>query len=320
MARIRREAGFYHHRCPRRRAANATSRRSIQGTYSFSVNVTVPPDSSRHGDRRVSSGIGLGHHLIDGLHGGDTSYRSQLNYNADRYGFRAERLVIGPHFDPAIGFFRRVDFEKTHIHARFSPRPEKIRSIRRIGYQTTYESYVNTAGVRETREILAEFFINFENSDRLLLAYQDNYEFLTTPFAIADNVTVPAGAYTLRISRAQFTIGQQRTVSGTLSLEHGPFYGGDRTAFRYRGARVKLNARLALEPGVSVNLVSLPYGDFTTKLLTSRVTYTITPRMFLNGLVQYNSSNSSFTTNARLRWEYRPGSELFVVYNEGRDT
>ena len=25
-------------------------------------------------------------------------------------------------------------------------------------------------------------------------------------------------------------------------------------------------------------------------------------------------------SNARLRWEYRPGSELFVVYNEQRDT
>jgi hypothetical protein len=42
--------------------------------------------------------------------------------------------------------------------------------------------------------------------------------------------------------------------------------------------------------------------------------------MFVSGLVQYNSSNSSFSTNLRFRWEYRPGSELFFVYNEGRDT
>jgi hypothetical protein len=26
------------------------------------------------------------------------------------------------------------------------------------------------------------------------------------------------------------------------------------------------------------------------------------------------------STNLRLRWEYRPGSELFVVYNDERDT
>ena len=42
--------------------------------------------------------------------------------------------------------------------------------------------------------------------------------------------------------------------------------------------------------------------------------------MFVNALLQYNSSNDSLSTNLRLRWECSPGSELFVVYNEDRDT
>jgi len=75
-----------------------------------------------------------------------------------------------------------------------------------------------------------------------------------------------------------------------------------------------------VEPAFSVDRVKLPYGDFTARLLSSRATYTITPLMFVSGLVQYNSSNHSLGANVRLRWEYRPGSELFVVYNEGRDT
>ena len=36
--------------------------------------------------------------------------------------------------------------------------------------------------------------------------------------------------------------------------------------------------------------------------------------------MQYSSGSNSFSTNLRLRWEYRPGSELFVVYTESRDT
>jgi hypothetical protein len=51
-----------------------------------------------------------------------------------------------------------------------------------------------------------------------------------------------------------------------------------------------------------------------------RVTYTMTPLMFVSALLQYNSSIDAVTTNMRLRWEYQPGSELFVVYNEQRDT
>ena len=46
----------------------------------------------------------------------------------------------------------------------------------------------------------------------------------------------------------------------------------------------------------------------------------MTPRLFGSALVQYNSSTHTVSANARVRWEYRPGSELFVVYNEERNS
>ena len=41
--------------------------------------------------------------------------------------------------------------------------------------------------------------------------------------------------------------------------------------------------------------------------------------MFVGALVQYSSSGESLSSNLRLRWEYEPGSDLFVVYSDGRD-
>ena len=64
----------------------------------------------------------------------------------------------------------------------------------------------------------------------------------------------------------------------------------------------------------------MPQGEFATHLGRVRVNYTVSPRMFFSGLLQYNSSADIFSTNVRLRWEYSPGSELFVVYTEDRDT
>ena len=40
--------------------------------------------------------------------------------------------------------------------------------------------------------------------------------------------------------------------------------------------------------------------------------------MFFSGLLQYNSAGESFGSDLRLRWEYSPGSELFVVYTDDR--
>jgi len=36
--------------------------------------------------------------------------------------------------------------------------------------------------------------------------------------------------------------------------------------------------------------------------------------------VQYSSADKVFSSNLRYRWEYSPGSELFVVYTDERDT
>jgi hypothetical protein len=78
--------------------------------------------------------------------------------------------------------------------------------------------------------------------------------------------------------------------------------------------------QLSVEPTYTFNHVTLEQGKSVTHLAGSRVTYSMTPLMFVSALLQFNSGTSSVSTNARFRWEYRPGSELFVVYNEERNT
>ena len=42
--------------------------------------------------------------------------------------------------------------------------------------------------------------------------------------------------------------------------------------------------------------------------------------MLISSLIQYNADGKTLTSSVRLRWEYTGGSELFVVYSDGRDT
>jgi hypothetical protein len=66
--------------------------------------------------------------------------------------------------------------------------------------------------------------------------------------------------------------------------------------------------------------VDLPYGAFSARIVSSRFIVTPTPRMAISSLVQFNASAHSVSSSVRLRWEYRGGSDLFVVYSDGRDT
>jgi hypothetical protein len=42
--------------------------------------------------------------------------------------------------------------------------------------------------------------------------------------------------------------------------------------------------------------------------------------MLISSLIQVNVDAHTVNSSARLRWEYTGGSELFVVYSDGRDT
>ncbi|MBI4262827.1 MAG: carbohydrate binding family 9 domain-containing protein [Acidobacteria bacterium] len=256
----------------------------------------------------------------EGRSGSATSYRAQLDYGGDRYGVQLERLAVGAAFNPDVGFVRRADMRRTFGQLRFSPRPRSLPRVRRFSFVASTGQIENGAGRLETREWDGEFAIEFANSDRFSLSYGDTYEFLPQPFRIAPGVTLPVGGYDFRNVRLSQTFGRQRPLSGTVSLEHGSFYSGRRTTLGLSQGRLDLSAQLTVEPSYSVNWVDLAEGAFTTHLLGSRVTYTMTPLMFVSTLVQFNSSTHAVTANARLRWEYRPGSELFVVYNERRDT
>ena len=137
---------------------------------------------------------------------------------------------------------------------------------------------------------------------------------------IAPGVTLPVGGYDFGALWLSYTLGAQRRLAGMIFVEQGSFYSGNKTSAGLSGGRLEVTSQLAVEPGISLNWVDLPEGQFTTELVTARTTYTVTPLMFVSALVQYNSSNSSLGANLRFRWEYQPGSELFVVYNEQRDT
>ncbi len=252
--------------------------------------------------------------------GHDQSYRGQVNYNGDRYGVVAERLVVGTGFNPEVGYLRRTDMRKSSGELRFSPRPRSITSVRKFTYTGTYARIENNAGRLDTEAWEGKFGAELRNTDTFELGYAGNYEFLARPFAIAPRVVIPIGGYDTQTTHATYNFGRQRPLSGNVTAQYGTFYTGHLTSIGVSQGRLNLSHQLSVEPSLSINWVTLAQGSFTTRLVGSRVTYTVTPEMFVSALLQYNSSTSAVSTNVRLRWEYQPGSEFFVVFNDQRDT
>jgi Domain of unknown function (DUF5916)/Carbohydrate family 9 binding domain-like len=249
-----------------------------------------------------------------------SSYRGRFDYNADRYGAVAEHMLIDPAFRPEVGYVRRSDIRRSFGQLRFSPRPRRSALIRKYTFQAGLD-YVTDADANalQSRELSGSFRVDFQSSDSFSAEASREFELLPSRFTIAPGVVVPAGGYTYSNGRVSYSLGQQRRVSGRVNASTGSLYGGTKSDVSF-SSRWGVIPQLSLEPSATLAWGSLPYGDFTARLIGSRVTVTPSARMQISSLVQFNVDARTLTSSARLRWEYAGGSDLFIVYSDGRDT
>ena len=248
------------------------------------------------------------------------SYRARFEYAGDRYGVSAEHLMVGARFAPEVGYARRDDVRRNTATVRFSPRLRRSRTVRQFTWLGTY-TYDTDAGMTrvENRAVDSSFRVERHSGDIATVQVVQEYELLPAAFRIAPRVTVPRAGYDNATASASYSLANNHRVAGRFSASTGRFYDGTRTDAGYSG-RVALLPQFALEPSVSLAWVRLPYGDFDARLLATRVTWTPTTRLFMSSLMQFNVDAKTLSSSVRFRWEFRPGSDLFLVYSDGRDT
>ena len=256
-----------------------------------------------------------------GVAGENSSYQAKFDYTADRYGLVVNHLLVEDNFVPEVGFLRRDNFRRTYVQGRFSPRPQSFDTIRQFRVEGSVD-YILLANsnLLETRQNQLRFQAELENSDQFGLTLNDNYELLLTPFTPGPGVTIPVGGHNFNDVELSYQLGRQRRVNGQVSLLRGGYFTGNITTVGFRQGRIAVLPQMSIEPSISINWLDTPQGSFRTDLVVTRINYAFSPRMLLGGLVQYNSAFNTVSTNLRLRWEYSPGSELFVVYTEDRDS
>ena len=259
--------------------------------------------------------------------GDDQSYQSRLDWSTDRYGAQAEYLAVGANFDPQVGFRRRSDLRRSYGLLRFSPRPRaRFKPVRKFTFTTSGEYIENGAGVLETRILVGHFDTEFQSSDKFSIDLTQDHEFLRLPFTpVGSPAAIAPGAYDFGDIAVAYEFGAQRRAAGTIRLQAGDYYDGTIRSLTlgpsnsFSSSRISLHQRLAVEPTLSIVRIERPGASFTTRLARARIDLGFTPLMFASALLQYSSADRAFNTNLRFRWEYAPGSEIFLVYTDERD-
>ena len=225
-------------------------------------------------------------------------------------------------FNPEVGFTERVGVRTFRSRLEMTPRPPRNSLIREFRPHV-YPNYEMDEDNRLlTRTFHYGFDVVFHNSSVIEVKHETFFDRLDEPFRIRrlpPAVTIPAADYRFSLWGLELESDPSRKFFGSLDYRNGTFYTGDRVTVVATGA-FRPNERFSVEGRYTYNDVRLQEGSFANDLISSRVNYYFSTRMFLSALIQYNSDLKHVTSNIRFHFIHRPLSDLFVVYNEQRDT
>jgi hypothetical protein len=238
----------------------------------------------------------------------------------DELTIAGEYNEVEGNFNPDVGFVRRRDLEQYSGELSWRPQLRNSDSIRNLSFGANLEySGGSSSGKIETRSEDLSLGVQFENNGTLNFGLNRTFDRLTSPFPIRPDFSIPSGDYEYVSYSASFNTGQGQKIAGNGSVNIGEFWDGDRKSFNGT-LSVAPNPHLNVNLTYNRNRVDLPYGSFTTDLVGTRISLAFTSRAFLNAFFQYNADTRQVSSNIRFNIIHRPLSDLYVVYNDRRDT
>jgi hypothetical protein len=239
------------------------------------------------------------------------------SWSGSYWNWVASAREIGDDFTPGSGFLLRTgrNFEAA---LGWQPRPD-WRGIRNLNFELETDVFTTTDGELESMETGLDLLgITTDRGDFFILFTNVQYERLFEPFEIFEDIILPADEYRWTNLGLFMITNQGRPFSVTGFALAGEFFNGDRFAteatLSWRPSRY-----FRSQSTWAHNKVDLPAGDFSTNILRQRFGVSLNPDLVFDALVQHNDAEESLNLNLRINWQYRPGSNLFVVYNQGWD-
>jgi hypothetical protein len=238
-----------------------------------------------------------------------------LSYTGAVWQAHASYDRVGDDFDPEAGFLLRRGVHRYVGRAAWEPRPE-LKNVMNLHFEVDSRVYTDLSGrVESDRHRIDLFGLRNLKASEAYLYVASSFERLEQPFAIAPGVVIPPGEYRFDDVGVRYLTHSSRPVSVEGIASAGEFYDGSHLSSSFT-LRLRPSKHLRSESVWVIDDVKLPAGDFTANVLRQRLAFALTPRLLTNVYLQYNDLSDLLSLNVRFNWMYRPGSDIYLVFNQ----
>ncbi len=254
-----------------------------------------------------------------GLRGRDYAWSAGASLSAPAWELSAKYTEVGEHFNPEVGFLARTDYRKPEGVVLYRHRVRDFAGLLEVRPHVSYRGYWKPDGFQESGFLHVDNHLEWKSGWELHTGVNFTREGVLGPFEIYPGVVVAPGSYDHREAMLVGITNQGAPLSLEARVTAGGFFGGSRVSSRGI-VRSRIGEALSAALDYTRNDVSLPNGRFLANLLRLRLSYSFTPRLYVQALVQRNDVVDAWSTNLRFGWLQDANTGLFLVYNENRDS
>ncbi len=255
--------------------------------------------------------------------GDDWYSKSSFGYRGNFWETRGAYQTIGSRFNDEMGFVPRTGVDNAEFYLGTHIRPRRFRSwLRETFPHFQIENFTRrNGGGLESRYMDWHWPITLQNSTFVEVGTNPNVEVIDERFPINSRrrIFVEPGRYQFKEHFLLANTNSAAPFSMNVRYGVGDFYDGYKRSYTI-GGTYRLNQHLNVSLSDSINDIDLESGSFVTNLITGRVNYYFSTKVFVNALVQYNTDTNQWSSNVRLDIIHRPLSDIYLVYNERHDS
>jgi hypothetical protein len=225
-------------------------------------------------------------------------------------------------YDAGIGYDPRRDFSFNRTNIDYQWFLTDHPYLRKVGFGHWFIGYGRNADRKLESGWWHPFVrVEWQNAATVLLSTEHHYEDVLQPFLLSNRAAVPAGQYWFHNIWLQANPPDAWLFRPSINFFYGGFYDGGKTTVELYSTW-NLSRYLELRPTYIVNFIRFDHrGErLNTHLALLRVQAALDTRASAAIVVQYNSSAYLVVANARLRYNFSEGHDLWLVYDEGLNT
>ena len=255
-----------------------------------------------------------------GARGKDMAYRLNARYDSAALLSQAGYTKVEENFNPEVGFLRRQNYEKFDAFALYRYRPTNWLGLYELRPHIASNAYFDDQGYWESGFTHVDNHWEWHSGIEIHTGVDFFHEGVKEAFEINPGTFVDPGDYDEVRSNLVFQTDEGKPLSFSTRYQGGGFFGGNISSLDTEiKARYGNNFSSALS--WNHNDVDLPVanGRFKVNVGRLRLSYSFTPKILLQALVQYDDRTDLVATNIRFSWLQSASAGLYLVYNEVDD-